>query len=138
MPCYHLEFSLVFSTARSYWHLVGNTIVTDRYIRLTADSQSKAGGLWNSIPVTYPDWETHIHFKVHGSGKELFGDGFAIWYVRDPQVIGKIRWDSFFNRLYFILLGPVFGYSDFFHGLAIFMDTYSNHNGPHNVSSLSK
>jgi len=108
-------YPAVFSTARSYWHLVGNTIVTDRYIRLTADSQSKAGGLWNSIPVTYPDWETHIHFKVHGSGKELFGDGFAIWYVRDPQMIG-----------------PVFGYNDFFHGLAIFMDTYSNHNGPHN------
>jgi hypothetical protein len=33
-----------------------------------------------------------------------------------------------------ILIGPVFGYQDHFHGLAIIMDTYSNHNGPHNVS----
>ncbi|CAF3289326.1 unnamed protein product [Rotaria socialis] len=105
----------VFSTSNSYWHLIGNTLVTDRHIRLTSDSQSKVGGLWNIIPVSYPDWEMHVHFKVHGSGKELFGDGFAIWYARDPK-----------------LGGPVFGYQDYFHGLAIIMDTYSNHNGPHN------
>ena len=30
--------------------------------------------------------------------------------------------------------GPVFGNRDAFTGLAIFLDTYSNHNGPHNVS----
>jgi len=108
-------YPAVFSTANSYWYLTGNTLVTDRYVRLTSDSQSKAGGLWNTIPVTYPDWEMHVHFKVHGVGKELFGDGFVIWYVRDPK-----------------LGGPVFGYQDYFNGLAVIMDTYSNHNGPHN------
>ena len=35
-----------------------------------------------------------------------------------------------------LFIGPVFGYQDLFHGLAIFMDTYSNHNGPHNVRIL--
>jgi hypothetical protein len=30
--------------------------------------------------------------------------------------------------------GPVFGNVDYFQGLAIIVDTYSNHNGPHNVS----
>jgi len=88
-------FYLVFSPTNSQWQLVGNTIVTDRCIRLTPDSQSKAGGLWNTIPVMYPDWEMHIHFKVHGSGKELFGDGFAIWYVRDPKLTGMYK-DLFF------------------------------------------
>jgi lectin, mannose-binding 2 len=78
----------VFSTSGSHWHLVGNTIVTDRYVRLTFDHQSKAGGLWNSIPVTYPDWEMHVNFKVHGKRVGFFGDGFAIWYVRDPRLIG--------------------------------------------------
>ena len=29
--------------------------------------------------------------------------------------------------------GPVFGNQDYFQGLAIILDTYSNHNGPHNV-----
>jgi mannose-binding lectin 2 len=28
--------------------------------------------------------------------------------------------------------GPVFGSKDMFSGLAIILDTYSNHNGPHN------
>ncbi len=96
---------LVFSTANSYWHLTGNTLVTDRYVRLTSDSQSKAGGLWNTIPVSYPDWEMHVHFKVHGTGKELFGDGFAIWYVRDPKLGGKYKDPCFicsFGLMFFL------------------------------------
>lgn len=63
------------------------------------------------------NWEIHVTFKVHGKGSELFGDGFAIWYT-------KHRMES----------GPVFGSKDHFSGLAIILDTYSNHNGPHNVS----
>lgn len=63
------------------------------------------------------NWEVNINFKVSGKGKELFGDGFAIWYARDR-----------------LIEGPVFGSKDHFHGLAIILDTYSNHNGPHNVS----
>ncbi|KAI5645621.1 legume-like lectin family domain-containing protein [Phthorimaea operculella] len=39
----------------------------------------------------------------------------ALWYVRD-------RMQS----------GPVFGSKDYFHGLAVILDTYSNHNGAHN------
>ncbi|KAL1137948.1 hypothetical protein AAG570_009643 [Ranatra chinensis] len=56
-----------------------------------------------------------IQFKVHGSGKDLYGDGMAIWYARDRMVDG-----------------PIFGSADYFHGLAVIIDTYSNHNGEHN------
>lgn len=35
------------------------------------------------------NWELHVHFKVHGSGKNLFGDGFAVWYARDRNQLGK-------------------------------------------------
>ena len=31
------------------------------------------------------DWEVLIHFHVHGSGKDLFGDGFAVWYTREKS-----------------------------------------------------
>ena len=62
------------------------------------------------------DWEIQFQFHVHGTGKELFGDGFAMWYAKDRNE-----------------LGSAFGSKDYFHGLAIFLDTYSNHNGPHNV-----
>ena len=34
------------------------------------------------------------------------------------------------------LSGDVFGSKDFFYGLGIFFDTYSNHNGEHQASSF--
>lgn len=61
------------------------------------------------------NWEVVVSFKVAGKGKDLFGDGFAIWYAKDRMISG-----------------PVFGSKDLFSGLAIIIDTYSNHNGPHN------
>lgn len=63
------------------------------------------------------NWEVNVQFKVHGKAKELFGDGLALWYSKDRMTTG-----------------PVFGSRDHFSGLAIILDTYSNHNGPHNVS----
>lgn len=97
------------------WDFTGSTVVSNKYIRLTADTQSLKGSLWSIIPVEMTDWEMQVQFKVHGHGKDLFGDGFTIWYARDR------------NKL-----GDVFGSIDYFHGLAIILDTYSNHNGPHN------
>lgn len=47
---------------------------------------------------------------------DLYGDGMALWYVSSPNE-----------------MGPVFGGKDYFRGLGIFLDTYSNHNGPHGV-----
>jgi mannose-binding lectin 2 len=64
------------------------------------------------------NWEVQVQFHVHGSGKTLFGDGFAMWYTKDRSE-----------------LGPVFGSRDYFTGLGVFFDTYSNHNGEHSVSS---
>lgn len=65
------------------------------------------------------NWELNVQFKVHGKAKELFGDGIVLWYTKDRMI-----------------QGPVFGSKDYFSGLAIILDTYSNHNGPHNVSIL--
>lgn len=65
------------------------------------------------------NWEVNVQFKVHGKAKELFGDGMALWYSKHRMTTG-----------------PVFGSRDHFSGLAIILDTYSNHNGPHNVSVL--
>lgn len=98
-----------------YWDFMGSTMVTNNYIRLTADQQSKQGAIWNSVPVHVRNWELQVHFKVHGKGRDLFGDGFAIWYAKERMKIGS-----------------VFGNQDYFQGLAVILDTYSNHNGPHN------
>lgn len=98
-----------------FWDFMGSTMVTNNYIRVTPDLQSKTGAVWNTIPVFVRNWDLQVHYKVHGKGKDLFGDGLAIWYARDRMEPG-----------------PVFGNKDFFHGLAVILDTYSNHNGPHN------
>lgn len=98
-----------------YWDTHGLALASSQYVRLTADVQSRQGGIWNTVPVQMNNWEVQITLKIHGKGKELFGDGMAFWYVRD-------RLQS----------GPVFGNKDLFSGLGIIVDTYSNHNGEHN------
>ncbi|EDV22881.1 uncharacterized protein TRIADDRAFT_28425 [Trichoplax adhaerens] len=96
------------------WDFTGSTIVTGTHIRLTPDHQSKAGAIWNRIPCMLRNWEVLIHFKVHGNGVDLYGDGFAFWLTKGRNEMGK-----------------VFGSKDPFSGLAIFFDTYSNQNGEH-------
>jgi hypothetical protein len=48
--------------------------------RLTPDEQSQSGSIWNQLPCFSRNWELQVNFKVSGKGKDLFGDGFAIWY----------------------------------------------------------
>ncbi|XP_037946320.1 vesicular integral-membrane protein VIP36 [Teleopsis dalmanni] len=98
-----------------YWDFLGHTMITNNYIRLTPDLQSKSGALWNYSPVLSRNWEVQVTFRVHGKGTELFGDGLAIWYAKERMQPG-----------------PVFGSKDHFLGLVVILDTYSNHNGPHN------
>ncbi|ELU14932.1 hypothetical protein CAPTEDRAFT_227830 [Capitella teleta] len=109
------ENSLIKPYSDGRWDFVGSTIVSNSYVRLTPDHQSRKGAIFNNLRSYVPNWELHVHFKVHGSGNDLFGDGFAIWYTKEK-----------------LMLGPVFGGKDYFTGLGIFLDTYSNHNGPHN------
>lgn len=98
-----------------YWDFIGSTMVTNNYIRLTPDVQSKQGAIWNSVPCFVRNWELQVHFRVHGKEGDLFGDGLAIWYAKEKMKSGA-----------------VFGNQDYFQGLAVILDTYSNHNGPHN------
>jgi len=40
-------------------------------------------------PCTLRDWELHVHFHVHGSADELYGDGFAVWYTKHRLELGQ-------------------------------------------------
>lgn len=97
------------------WDFLGSTMLTNTHIRLTPNEQSFQGAIWNTHPVRVRNWELQVQFRVSGSTKDLYGDGFAIWYTKDRMQPGD-----------------VFGSKDYFSGLAIVADTYSNHNGPHN------
>jgi len=110
------EHSLVKPYADDRWDYIGSTIVTNSYVRLTPDQQSRKGAIWNKMPCFLRNWELHVNFKVYGKGTELFGDGFAIWYTKER-----------------LELGPVFGNRDYFMGLAVFLDSYNNDvQGKHN------
>lgn len=97
------------------WAFMGDTVVTKNMARLTPDKPSKSGSLWNYVPNYSYNWEIEFEFKVAGSAAQLYGDGFAFWYTKDWGVKGN-----------------VFGNQDLFTGLAVFFDTYSNHQGEHN------
>jgi len=97
------------------WDISGSAMITDKYIRLTPDQKSQQGSVWSKSTMKYPFWEVHIQFRVHGNGKSLFGDGFAMWYTQERSIAG-----------------PVFGSKNGFKGLGMFFDTYSNHQGEHN------
>ncbi|CAL1261535.1 unnamed protein product [Larinioides sclopetarius] len=98
-----------------FWDFTGSVMITNSHIRLTPDLQSKTGAIWNNVPCMVKNWELQVHFKIYGKGKDLYGDGMAIWYAKQP-----------------LTPGTVFGSMDYFHGLGIFLDTYANQNGPHN------
>ncbi|KAF3838861.1 hypothetical protein F7725_010629 [Dissostichus mawsoni] len=104
------EHSLMKPYQGNTWDFWGSTLVTSSYVRLTSDEKSKQGSIWNTVPCHLKDWEMHVQFKIHGSGKKsLHGDGIALWYTKDK-----------------LHPGPVFSNNAQFHGLAVFVDTYSN------------
>ncbi|KAL9614407.1 MAG: hypothetical protein Q9167_001078 [Letrouitia subvulpina] len=87
----------------------GDTIVrADQYIRLTSDYQSQEGWLFSRLPLTATNWEIEVEFKIHGAGN-LHGDGMAIWLTKERATAGV-----------------VFGSTDHFNGLGVFIDTYKN------------
>ena len=99
---------------------------SDRYIRLTSDRPSQEGWLFSRLPLTATNWEvndpalrlfralancllqTEVEFKIHGKGT-LHGDGMAMWLTTQRASPGT-----------------VFGHTDHFEGLGIFIDTYKN------------
>nr|CAB3263451.1 vesicular integral-membrane protein VIP36 [Phallusia mammillata] len=92
-----------------FWDFRDNAMITNNFIRLTSNHQGQLGSVWNKQPCFLRDWETHVHFKVHGGGRTLAADGMTFWYTRER-----------------LTPGPVFGSTDEFRGLAIFLDTYKN------------
>lgn len=42
-------------------------------------------------PCYLKDWEMHVQYKVHGSGKKnLHGDGIALWYTKERLHPGNV------------------------------------------------
>jgi len=107
------EFGQVFNQATlpilPYWRLEGDASVTQDFVRVVPDRQSKRGGLWNAVPNNYENWE--MVFKVRISGSSQIGaDGLAMWLVSNPSPNPR----------------DFFGFKEKFIGLGIIIDTYDN------------
>ncbi|KAI4088647.1 MAG: hypothetical protein L6R37_008170 [Teloschistes peruensis] len=92
-----------------FYDFGGDTIIrADQYVRLTSDRPSQEGWLFSRLPLTATNWEIEVEFKIHGQGN-LHGDGMAIWLTKQRATTGT-----------------VFGSTDNFEGLGVFIDTYKN------------
>lgn len=89
------------------WEMSGNAVLTEEFIRLTPDVQSRVGRLWNRRVVQTAEWEVELTFKVHGGS--IGADGLAFWYT--DQILPE---------------GPVFGASDRWTGFALIFDSFDN------------
>ncbi|EKG06816.1 lectin, putative [Trypanosoma cruzi] len=91
-----------------HWAIGGTTVITDNYVRLTADRPGQVGHLWNTEPLDMPSFEIVVGFHLHGKGTGA--DGFALWITTDRPSHN----------------GPLMGRPMEFTGLGIIFDTYDN------------
>ncbi|KAL9940323.1 hypothetical protein V8E36_001028 [Tilletia maclaganii] len=93
-----------------FWDFGGDAIVdTNRAVRLTLDKPSQMGWLWSRLVLPPQNYEITVDFTIDGESSHLYGDGMAMWLTTERAKPG-----------------PVFGSKDYWTGLGIFFDTYSN------------
>ena len=97
------------SAGLHHWDFGGAAAVTDEYVRLTPNKQSREGYLWNDQPSHLNSWTVFLGFRLH-SPSSLGGDGFAMWYTDGAKTEG----------------GPLFGHPEKPRGLGIIFDTFDN------------
>lgn len=114
----HLSFVAPFDKVNQFlgerfidkWETGGAAMVHRNFMRLTSDAQGHNGWIINRLPLTYKSWSTLLKFRVSGRSAQLFGDGLALWLVRNAEHEP----------------GSVFGRQDKWAGLGVFFDTFQN------------
>lgn len=84
----------------SNWRVGNAAVVNQNFLRLTPDRPSRTGYAWSSVGNTQDEWSATIRFRVSGSSRQMYGDGFAVWFTQDTN-----------HRD-----GPIHGYADRFIG----------------------
>ena len=55
------------------WRTGGSTRVTNNFVRLTPDQQSKRGALWSRRMLGVPSFSGVLKFRISGKGKNFIG-----------------------------------------------------------------
>ena len=108
-----------FDTSLLHWRIGGSTVTTSSFIRLTPNSQSKKGWLFNLAKLDSKQWEMEIHFSVKAT-YHIGGDGMAFW------VLTPSMHPSMSNNHHNWLAGSLFGMREDFKGFGVILDTYDN------------
>ena len=88
----------------------GSTVVTNNFVRLAPEQQSKKGALWSREPIELPSFSSVLKFRISGRAKDFYGDGIALWFVQQGY------W----------LEGDLHGFQESFVGVGIIFDTFKN------------
>ena len=94
-----------------HWDIGGDAVVTNDYIRLTPQRQSRFGWIWNTQANDNHYWEAKIRFFAR-SKNSPGADGLAFWYVEHPHKSKEP--------------GPLFGMPSNFKGFGVIIDSYDN------------
>eukprot|EP00667_Euglena_gracilis_P017329 EG_transcript_18240 len=101
-----------------HWDFGAAAVVTDKFIRVCPDKQSRVGWLWNDQPNHLAQWEAILTFRIH-SRRNPGADGLALWYCERPVKFDPTNKDHE-KRLI------LWGNAPDFKGLGIIFDTYDN------------
>lgn len=105
-----------------FWTYGGSAIASEESVRITPSLRSKKGYIWAKNKTDFDWWEIEVVFRVTGRGR-IGADGLAIWFTEEQGQEG-----------------PVFGSSDRWRGLGIFLDSFDNdnkHNNPYIMAMLN-
>jgi len=93
-----------------HWRSSGAAMVSNNFVRLTPDRQSKKGALWSRKAIGSPVFSALLKFRISGQGKSFFGDGIGVWIS---------------NAAYY-MEGDLHGTQEKFLGVGIIFDTFKN------------
>ncbi|XP_076081528.1 protein ERGIC-53-like isoform X1 [Mytilus galloprovincialis] len=105
-----------------FWEYGGDAIASADNIRITPSLRSKKGWAWTKNPITFDQWSVECVFKVTGRGR-IGADGLAVWYTTQKSQEGT-----------------VYGSTDMWNGLGVFMDSFDNdgqHNNPYVMAMVN-
>ena len=76
------------------YHVVGDPSISRSLYEISTQFQPPSYNTLSSLqPVQMHNWEVLVQFSVNGAGKQLFGDGFAFWYTKERNELGKCNSD---------------------------------------------
>lgn len=99
----------------SNWRNEGSATVKENFIRLTPDLPNKKGALTEWKAIQFEEFSAILKFRISGKGKNLFGDGMALW-LRDMTSIPRKSKSG----------KEIHGHPAEFYGFGILFDTFRN------------